>query len=97
MKKEVVVTPATETTPAVTEEQDNFINITIVTAENYDLKRVDLGTISFDNFTISGAIDFEVKPLTVYKPDDPLYRHYDASVNYVEIVSYKGWIKRFKT
>ena len=94
MKKEVVVTPATETTPAVTEEQDNFINITIVTAENYDLKRVDLGTISFDNFTISGAIDFEVKPLTVYKPDDPLYRHYDANVNYVEIVSYKGWIKK---
>ncbi len=73
---------------------DNNFDITIVTSEEYDLKRVDLGTISIGNFTVSGAINFEIKPLTVIRPDDPAHPKYDANKVFHEVIGYKGWIKK---
>ncbi len=76
------------------EEEPTNINIVIIVDENHDLKRVDLGTIDLGNVTIKGAIDFEIKPLTILKPDDPDNPRYNANHVYTEIVSYKGWIKK---
>lgn len=92
-KKEVVV-PATELTPAVTQDKVTNIDIQIITTEDYDIKRVDFGTIDLGNITIKGAINCEIAPLTIVKPDDPNHPKYNPDYNYVEIVNYKGWIKK---
>ena len=92
-KKEVVV-PATETEPAVTEDKVTNIDIQIITTEDYDIKRVDLGTIDLGNVVVKGAINCEIAPLTIVKPDDPTHPKYNPNYNYVEIVNYKGWIKK---
>ncbi len=75
-------------------EDPTNINIVIVTTEDHDIKRVDLGTITLGNITIKGAIDFEIKPLEIVKLDDPESPYYNANYTYTEIVSYKGWIKK---
>ena len=92
-KKEVVV-PATDTDPAVTEDKVTNIDIQIITTEDYDIKRLDLGTIDLGNVTIKGAINCEIAPLTIVKPDDPAHPKYNPAYNYVEIANYKGWIKK---
>lgn len=86
-------------TISVTMTEDNVvtneINVVITTDEDLNFKRVDLGTITFGNFTISGAIDMEVIPdHIVYTPEDVLSPAYNANYEYVELVSYKGWIKK---
>lgn len=64
-------------------EEGGDLCITIITDENYGLKRVDLGTINAGNITISGAIDFELKPYEEFVSP--------ASGNdYVEVFNYHG-------
>lgn len=92
-----VVTPATDTQEEVTElvTKDPIV-IHIITDSVYNITRVDLGTISLGDFTISGALDIEMGPLTVYEldNDDEHNPHYDSTFEYVEVVNYKNWIKR---
>ena len=74
--------------------EDNNFDIVILTTEDYDLKRVDLGTISVGNFTVKGAINFEIRPLTVIRPDDPAHPKYDENKVFHEVIGYRGWIKK---
>lgn len=88
----VVLKDKNEETGEITE---NPFCIVVTTTEDYLLKRVDLGTISIGNFTISGAMNMEVVPnLEVLSPENELSSAYNANYTYTEIVAYKGWIRR---
>ena len=75
-------------TLTVAQEESEDITITIYSGEDFSLQRVDLGTISVGDFTISGGINFSLKD-------------YDSFVSpaedseYVEIFNYSGLAKKF--
>ena len=64
-------------------EEGSDLCITIITSEDYTLKRVELGTISAGSVTISGSIDFELKNYEDFVSP--------ASGNdYIEVFNYNG-------
>ena len=71
------------------------IGLTLSVDEDYRLTKVDLGTIDLGNIIIKGAINLNaVKDLQVLSPDNVQYARYNPNYNYVEIISYKGWLQK---
>ena len=76
------------------DESDNKFKIVLGVDEDYRLRRVDLGTITFGNVTIGGAID--ITPIANYHivaPDKENYPH-GTPRNYVEVINYRGWLQK---
>ena len=71
-------------------EEGSDLCIKLVADDDYTLKKVDLGTITFGNITISGAINIELKPYDefVSPASDP---------EYVEMFNYTGLISKLAT
>lgn len=71
------------------------INLVLFVNDEYRLTSVDLGTIDLGNIIINGAVNINmVKDLVVLSPDNENYAKYDANHEYVEIISYKGWLQK---
>lgn len=76
------------------EESDNKFTIVLKTDTDYRLRRVELGSISFGNVTLSGAVN--ITPIADYHiiaPDKENYPH-GVAKNFVEIINYKGWLQK---
>ena len=78
----------------------NDFTVTIYTDKEYRLTKVDLGTITFNNFTIHGAINIKTTKETednpiVLAPTDENSPAYNDKYNYIEVVNYKGWLQKF--
>ena len=74
------------------EIKETNIDITIDSDEDYNIQRVDLGTIDLGTVKIGGAINFDYVPVTDYvKPEN---RHPERHYNYVEIFNYSGWLEK---
>ena len=86
---EVDIKKKDETTQEVKETN---IDIVIDSDANYNIQRVDLGTIDLGVAKISGAIDFEYEVVSNFvKPEN---RHPERNYNYVEIFNYSGWLEK---
>lgn len=71
------------------------LQVLISVNKEYQLRRVDFGTLSFGNFTIKGALDIDyVKDLVVKAPVDPTYARFNPEYNYVEMINYRGWLQK---
>lgn len=71
--------------------EDMGLNIVIViNKDTLSLVSVDLGTITFGDVTIKGKLDCDVIDHVV-APDD---ENYPIKRDFVETISYKGWIDR---
>lgn len=64
-------------------EEGGDLCIKLITDEKFKLKRVDLGTITAGNVSISGAIDVELKPYDEFVSPA-------AGNDYVEVFNYNG-------
>ena len=74
------------------EIKETNIDIVIDSDKDYNIKRVDLGTIDLGVAQIKGAINFDYVPVTQFvKPDN---RHPEKNYNYVEIFNYSGWLEK---
>ena len=71
------------------------LDLTISVDKEYQLRRVDFGTLSFANLTIKGALDIDyIQDLVVIAPNDPLYPRYNANYDYIEVINYRGWLQK---
>ena len=77
-------------------ETEDFISIELGLVRNLetnvvDLSYVDLGTISINDFTVKGKLNFTVdESIKVYRLDDENYQGKKRD-GFVEIVNYVGW------
>lgn len=81
----------------VEEMKKTSIPLTIFTDKSDDMtiQKVVLGPMTFGSLTVSGTIKLDfVKDMQIYSPEDELYAKYDANYEYVEVLAYKGWIKK---
>ena len=71
------------------------IALKVSSDEDFRIKRIDLGTLEFGNFTIRGAINVQaIADLEVLAPDNEQASYYNANYNYVEVINYKGWLQK---
>ena len=71
------------------------LNVFLSVNKEYQLKRVDFGTLSFGNFTIKGALDIDyVQDLEIIAPNDTRYARYNPNYEYVEVINYRGWLQK---
>ena len=91
-----------ESTQEVTYKTNN-IKVLIDVDKEYNLTRVDVDELEFGTLSVTGAINFEVKPLEVLLPDYDYVGNgeknhnspfYNSNYTYYEVVSYDGWLKK---